>query len=121
MVTEQVKRISAALRAVGFKRNEFTCRSERYVRRPKGERPFTEFGPALATFKHSAGRTLQHKAEALAERIVEQGEFVVEVFYKDDALFFVTVRETKWQEQARVLKRDLDAEHAEAARILASV
>jgi hypothetical protein len=111
VVTEQVKRVSAALRAVGFKRGEFSCRAERKHKRDRsnGGRRYIEFGPACATFHYNSRdpeRTLEHRALAAAPALVELG-MVVQVFTRGGVLEFVTVREPDYRETPTVYERDL--------------
>lgn len=103
MVTEQVKRVSAAVRAAGLKRTDFTCRAERTVIRPRGEKPYAVFGHALATINGTDAAAL---AEEHAEKIVAHG-MVVSVFSNPR---FVSVREARPGEAPTVEYRDLRAE-----------
>lgn len=116
MVTEQVKRVSYAIRVVGFTRTEFSCRAEvKRIRDKATGRSYSQFGPAVAVFKT---REDNQRAQVLAERIVRKG-MVVEVFTRGGRLDFVTVREPRLNERPRVVERDLDAEYEEAKSLLA--
>jgi hypothetical protein len=106
MITEQVRRIQAGLRACGFKRGEFQVRAERTRKtdRSSGMR-YTEFGPAAGITNGRAGREVVERAFEQRFALRDQGFNVVVYEQEDGRVAWIIVSEPRYRQEPSIYRR----------------
>jgi len=106
VITEQVKRINAGLRACGFKRGDFQVRAQRTRKtdRSYGTR-YTEFGPASGITSGKRPREVTERAFEQRFALREQGFDVSICEQEDGRVAWIIVSEPRYRQEPRIYRR----------------